>query len=300
MVKLCFYKSDITPTCPLCDQEPETLDHLILDCASSRAIWFAMNINVANIQSSSNAVTSWIISWFSDPSITNQDYWNTWIIMVMITTWEIWKNRCNKVFRNKSPNITKSVKSINYQIQHCFQIMIHRQQQSTLNKSLQFTSTWEPPFIGQLKINIDVSYDDVDKEFGFGLIIRDYTGTCRGVRGRHCNGGLNAEHSERFGVLEAIKWVKDLNLSNLVFESDCINVVNSLKGATLDVQWENQGFVIEIRHLLNSFSNGSVNYVKRTANNVAQKPANKARTSRATFQHFEIIPADIVDLLRDA
>jgi hypothetical protein len=37
--------------CPLCDQEPETIDHLLVGCAFERSYWFRMlgHVNLQNL-----------------------------------------------------------------------------------------------------------------------------------------------------------------------------------------------------------------------------------------------------------
>ncbi|XP_026415822.1 callose synthase 5-like [Papaver somniferum] len=45
--------------------------------------------------------------------------------------------------------------------------------------------SWSPPQMGELKINLDASFDYNTSDVGVSLIIRDSTGQCRCIRGRN-------------------------------------------------------------------------------------------------------------------
>lgn len=61
--KVCQFK-DIDIVCSLCNQDHESLQHLLLDCSFSKSVWMDMNINLSRIQKSGTNISNWIYSWF--------------------------------------------------------------------------------------------------------------------------------------------------------------------------------------------------------------------------------------------
>ncbi|XP_026458889.1 uncharacterized protein LOC113359482 [Papaver somniferum] len=158
------------------------------------------------------------------------------------------------------------------------------------NQAQQIQQTWSPPQSNQLKINVDASLDHTSQCFGIGLIIRDSTGQCRGIRGKYINGRIDPEQAECLAMKEAILWARDCGSNNIILESDCANVINSIKTANPSVQWTNQGLVDEIRLMLSYSTYLSVNFVKRTAKNASHVIANESRTQRQSFTYLENFP----------
>ncbi|XP_026443767.1 uncharacterized protein LOC113343883 [Papaver somniferum] len=194
-VKLNRYKKDITPICSRCTQAEETLNHLLIECHHSRAVWFGMNVNVSSLQDQHIQVKEWILSWFSQTTGSAQVS-NNWTATIMITAWFVWKNRCLKEFENKNQNLHSTIYSIN----NLLKLFID----GNLHGSKPSAACWIPPNSDVLKLNIDASFDHTSTCVGVGLIIRNSTGTCEGIRGRFFNGGVDPEHAECLAFQEAI------------------------------------------------------------------------------------------------
>ncbi|XP_026443765.1 uncharacterized protein LOC113343881 [Papaver somniferum] len=95
LVKISHYKPNIDTMCPHCKVDNETIEHLLITCPYSPSVWLDMNINVSNIQHHNTSVTDWITSWFSNVQNMDAEEQNTWIMSLMITASQIWRNRCN-------------------------------------------------------------------------------------------------------------------------------------------------------------------------------------------------------------
>lgn len=92
--------------CPLCDQEPENIQHILVTCVFSREIWFH--------------TLRWIGHEDVTPSTTEISFNDWWAcaarrvprerrkgfnILVILVAWELWKMRNRCVFDHASPQV---------------------------------------------------------------------------------------------------------------------------------------------------------------------------------------------------
>jgi hypothetical protein len=100
------------PRCVLCDQAPETIQHILVDCPFSQLIWFE--------------ILTWMRSTYSPPvqGTKIEDWWlqakqatpkqprKGLATMTLLTAWMIWK-QCNEcTFDNARPNHTSTMSRI--------------------------------------------------------------------------------------------------------------------------------------------------------------------------------------------
>ena len=101
---------------------------------------------------------------------------------------------------------------------------------------------------------------------------------------------------EAIGLLYAIRWAKEQNLNNVIFELDSKRVVDSFYSTRNDVS--DLGAIIrECRTTFSSFfTNSRVEFIRRQANEVAHRLA-RAATFYASIQDFTVLPDCIQDVL---
>ncbi|XP_026417308.1 uncharacterized protein LOC113312787 [Papaver somniferum] len=151
--KIARYKHGIETQCSFCKNSEETINHIFMECSYSRAIWFALNINIDVIRLSNVDFEQWLISWFHTevmnlpaPCLSDENL----ICRFMCIIWYIWKDRCSAVFQDKKPHL---------QIEN-----------------------WRPPDKDFVKTNIDGSYISQTKQGTVGLILRNFAGACLGAK----------------------------------------------------------------------------------------------------------------------
>lgn len=101
---------DHPDNCPLCDQEPETISHLLLRCVVARQIWWKILCKWGAIQ------------WLPDEHSTIAEWWEdihlrgkarrSLATSVTLVLWVIWKHRNNIVFEGDSPNYTRVLSNV--------------------------------------------------------------------------------------------------------------------------------------------------------------------------------------------
>ncbi|XP_026410344.1 uncharacterized protein LOC113305537 [Papaver somniferum] len=203
--KLVMFNSNIDMSCGCCGAATETIKHLLLNCrhaAHARSVWRCVNINMDAIRSNCNSVVEWVTSWFSTGNNTID---GKRLHTLMIGTWRIWKDICDSVFQGVSLNPHSTAHKINYHLAS----RMHDSSHVSFCASNPRFSHWKPPLQDIVKINVDASFEYLTKQLGTGLIVRDHTWACGGIRGNYTNEVLNAETGKYMAVREALEWAKE-------------------------------------------------------------------------------------------
>jgi hypothetical protein len=107
---------DHCPVCPLCRSTLETAHHLLAGCRFSRRIWtlVATWIGLHSLHptewSPSTTTSEW---WFSITSITDTPR-KALRSLVLLVSWEIWKERNNRIFDRRespAPSVVNKIKA---------------------------------------------------------------------------------------------------------------------------------------------------------------------------------------------
>ncbi|MCH93742.1 replication protein A 70 kDa dna-binding subunit, partial [Trifolium medium] len=107
---------------------------------------------------------------------------------------------------------------------------------------------------------------------------------------------VDIDIGEAMGLLLALKWVQDPQLSNVDFELDSKRVVDKLHGKKVDIS-ELGDIVSNCKQIFNSyFTNSRVEFIKRQANEAAHALANVA-PSLPSFHISIDIPACIQNII---
>jgi hypothetical protein len=103
-MKALWFLDTILSRCPLCDQEPETINHLLVSCSFSRIYWyitlrkFGLHI-LAPLQDDTN-----FLQWWKRISVIVSDMTKKGVNSLLILgAWMIWKFRNKVVFDGIPP-----------------------------------------------------------------------------------------------------------------------------------------------------------------------------------------------------
>jgi len=126
--------------CPLCDQDDETVQHLLTSCVFARQFWFSilqpLNLTalVPNRRCASLAEW-WKKSWRKIPKQHRKGF-NS---LVILGAWTLWKQRNACVFDGATPNIQRALQAFQDDVgtndmkeQNVFETLIGKQQQILL------------------------------------------------------------------------------------------------------------------------------------------------------------------------
>ncbi|XP_026409878.1 uncharacterized protein LOC113304974 [Papaver somniferum] len=266
--KLAVYNIEQEKKCGSRGSCTETIEHFLLECKHARDVWRGVNINIDAIRNNCTSVSEWCTSWFTTDNSTNEH----WMFTLMIGAWIIWKDRCDSIFQGISLNPINFVHKINYHL------ISHLKSHNIVHEHMHsITSHWVPPYPGIIKINVDAPFDSFTSKIGTGLIIRDETGDCIGIKGSFTHGALNPEEGECMEIHEALAWAKKKSYFKIQIEEDATLVIQSLTGTTSLIQWENRNILKDIKHLSLCFSFRSFSFISRDDNQVAGELVNQLK-----------------------
>ncbi|VFQ65841.1 unnamed protein product [Cuscuta campestris] len=120
------------------------------------------------------------------------------------------------------------------------------------------TKGWERSPVNYLKVNVDASSGLVDRYVGLGFIVRDYEGRFVAAKSIKCRGSFGPREAEAIAVKEALSWIKSKGWKQVLVETDCKEVVDSLNSTIMD--WSYFNSIIEDCKRLQMLCAGDLNF----------------------------------------
>ena len=185
---------------------------------------------------------------------------------LLVMLWFVWKERNKRVWNNKFLS--------QYQIFFQATTYLHtlRSVQPKSNGNRRLLRTWVPPPIGWLKVNIDGAFCASSSSGGVGVIVRDSDGRIVAGMCKRLSHVMGPDMVEAMAGRVACVLATSYNLSPIVFESDCMKVINASKNEEVDNS--SFGLIMEdVKALLGGLLSSFFVHVIREANMVAHKAA---------------------------
>jgi hypothetical protein len=128
------------------------------------------------------------------------------------------------------------------------------------------------------------------------MCIRDDHGRFVAARTEWIEPILDVEFGEAIGLLQALKWVDEMQLYDIDFEMDCKRILDGFYSkksyrSNLDAILHDSRTI-----LASSFVNSHVKFIRRQANEIALRLAGAA-LSLVSFHNFIDIPTCIYDII---
>ncbi|XP_026378232.1 uncharacterized protein LOC113272634 [Papaver somniferum] len=212
--------------CGICGSNLETIKHILFECNYSKRVWRGLNIDIKDERHGHNSVSEWTESWFSGNLRATND---KWLFTLMIGSWVIWKDICDVVFQGVSLNPSNFVHKINFYLN----AHLHNNDMHTHSPASIIFSRWKPPM---QDFNIDASFDHDTNQLGTSIVLRNFAGTCQGIKGHYADGILSPEAGECIAIRGAFLWAKELYLKKIHIEADVKLVIQSILENTLLIQ----------------------------------------------------------------
>jgi hypothetical protein len=95
-------------------------------------------------------------------------------------------------------------------------------------------SRWIVTTEGEMKANVDATWDSTSRRAGIGIVIRDHQGKPVLADWRFIPGCARAENAEALACLEGLKHLIALNGRSSVLESNCLRAVQVLTCDDMD------------------------------------------------------------------
>ncbi|KAM6569605.1 hypothetical protein CsatB_017590 [Cannabis sativa] len=259
--------------CPFCHQAPETICHVLLNCAFNRACWNVSSVDLGDVPVQDFG------GWFFNLTSCN----TTEVVReVAMVGWKIWAVRNDLVWNEKTCSAIEVVRSARVVLDQWKNAQSQKMGALLIDDINNVSERWRKPFLNMVKINVDSAIFQEENKFGFGLVARDHS--CRlieAVSGSRF-GAVHPGVAEVIGVKEALSWIKRKQWSNVVVETNALVVVQAIKGS-VNMPSQFGMLVRDCRDLMATLNNVSLCFVKQSANKAAHCVARGSQRALAEF-----------------
>ena len=254
-------------TCPICDEEPESLIHGLISCEFALSVWSLWHDCPMDQLLKAKTFNDLVLHFCSSTSAL-------FLELFFAISWSVWYNR-NKLLHGETGlpplQILEMAKSI---------VEDYREAFSLVSPSLPSAqSCWVAPPSGFLKVNVDgASSIDGSGTSGIGVIIRDDLGRIVAALSKALLVHYPTELTELFALEHGVLLAQELNVSNVIF--DAASVISSV---TQDCNGGAMGHLVHsIVSAKSVFSSYSFHHVKRTYNRAAHELAQFAKCNQVS------------------
>ena len=255
----------ITESCPICSNSAEDILHALIKCPGAKEVW--RTLSLGDISALVNSFGEW---WLQVLQNRDLDVVN----MTTMIVWNLWNNRNNLVWNNKSNNaywiISLAVNNLS-QWQHA-RIMSNSQRRMTITN---ISTRWTKPEARWHKCNVDAAVFSHDNCIGIGCIVRDEDGRMVTAKNSKVCGDVNSATAEAISCRKALSWLKYLGFNKVIIESNAQVVVQAMLSAKEVFSYF--GFVIEdCKSFVKDLGECVFVFTKRSANQMAHTLAKAA------------------------
>ncbi|KAH9724792.1 putative reverse transcriptase/RNA-dependent DNA polymerase [Citrus sinensis] len=154
--------------------------------------------------------------------------------LVVMVCWWLWLNRNDKVWNGHSSSARSLVNVAGHYLFSWQEakrknfITVEEEQEQLGHGSV----CWGKPPQGWLKCNVDAGVFSSQSRYSFGGVIRDSGGAFIAAKCQRFPGLFRPREAEALAVCEALSWIKNLQLSKIIVEIDCLNVYSALTNPT--------------------------------------------------------------------
>ncbi|KAL6216882.1 hypothetical protein ACLB2K_010100 [Fragaria x ananassa] len=284
-----------TLICAICGDQPETIEHCLLHCPWTLAVWFGCSLGYTPDRGKISHLEEWLLEIHKNAPMfpcEKEDVLN----FVCLHMWEIWKHRCSVIMKNGSPNPCLVIENIKRGWLNWEEARVSVLQSS---QSISRAPTlWTPPPVDVVKINFDGAWKESNLNSGVGVIIRSHMGFS--IAGaslfRSHNSAVDAEAE---ALLYGLRMAVVLKLEKIIVEGDCQEVIKALSDSSSSPSWRISPILKKVAHLVPFFRSIHWNWVPREANRPANAAAKLAIQSLCSQEWANMPPNSLISVLRN-
>lgn len=278
--------------CHRCPSIPETIRHCLVDCPFAKKCWqqagffFPLQVNES------------FALWLESLLKTDDD---DKLSSIGVICYSIWRARNDEVWKKKKV----SVASVLWSSKHLLSSWVKAQDRNSTSLAAHLEPNdgdeqWQKPPVGTVKISTDAAIFQDQGTYSAAVLARNHEGTP--IEAFTCCkvGSVSPAVAEAMSVKEALSWLKKKRWTAVILETDCLSVVQALRGNVHMPSYF--GAVIEdCRRLMANTSNIVLRFIKRSANKAAHSLARASfLPAERIFNGGELPPAILDVIMRDS
>lgn len=280
----------ISQLCPLYNRFLETTLHYLVTCSFSQVCLQSSGIiNATHASATYSSFAEWLASVMCQHA-------NLTLSKVAMILWSIWKARNLVVWHDTYPHVDEVVRTAQFTLDQWIEAQLKNFIPSiTSLNPMDGKELWTKPNEHTIKINVDAALFNTANKYGYAMIARDHSGRLLSAKTECCMGKVAADLAEAIAFKEALSWIKSEGWRNVVIETDCYKVVQSLRNS--ETFTSPFGLVIsDCKQLMIDFDNAVFYFVKRSANRVAHCLARQSISLPDCIFSETNAPSEVLDL----
>jgi ribonuclease HI len=311
--------------CPLCQQNEETLEHLLNNCHYSQQIWDWGAQVMRRSQRIRGSIRDTLGNWGTSP-FHNPILQRIWQLLPGFSLWAIWKERNQRIFNSKSSPPTSTWEKIkgfiretilsNSWLQDDIQCKPQERlilegwnphsrintQGKTFRGHDSSPTVWTPPPYGFLKLNFDGASMGNLGPAGFGAVLRDNMGKIT-----HMTAGFLGESTnnvaEITSLLRGLQTATQHLFLRLIIEGDSqviiqliLKILHGQSPGRISPSWKLFGLLEDFEGFIHPNLTLIPVHVKREANKVADHLENAGIDSKENPIYWQANVSEETDL----
>ncbi|RYR18269.1 hypothetical protein Ahy_B03g062876 [Arachis hypogaea] len=263
----------MTPTCSICQKENETIEHALLLCPWTRAVWFESSIQIVPTAYNVRSFREWIMDKIKRIKTESGSEQEKTLCKLGCVCWCIWKARNHHIFQQTEIIPQKVITQSEY-----LTAEFHKATQESSKANIPDTGrggvrkriTWRPPPKNRLKVNTDAAFYQDTGTAALAAKVRDWqgkviTGTTATFK------TISPLIAEAQAYREALVLIKNLQIPNCIIETDSLPLVQAIKARTLIAKAD--AIIRDILQLLEEAPDVGVTWTPRGGNKLAHQLA---------------------------
>ncbi|XP_025608180.1 uncharacterized protein [Arachis hypogaea] len=288
----------VKPSCSICQAENETVEHALLLCPWTRAVWFGSSLQIAPTANNVSSFEEWMMDTVRKiKSGTGKEH-DRILCKLGSVCWCIWKARNQHIYQQIRINPKQAI--INAE-QLATDYHNTTRSRSTDNTSRADRSgerkriTWRPLPQNRLKANTDAAFHRESGIAAAAVVIRDWQGKIiTGTTSRFITNSAIAVEAQAYR--KALILIRNLQMDNCLIETDCLPLAQAIK-ARMPIA-EADAIIRDIFQLLDEAPDVGATWTPREGNNVAHQLAAMAAGNEIRRQWIFDPPIQIRNTIR--
>lgn len=159
---------------------------------------------------------------------------------------------------------------------------------------------WTLPTGNKTKVNTDAAIFQASSCFSFAYAARDQDGKLIKARASCKQGQIQPESAEAIGIREALSWIKDKGLTDVIVETDCLVAVQAIRSSKHMVSYFGR-IIQQCKSLLSKLQDKGITlrFVKRSANGLAHHLASCSHSTSDRIWGPNEVDPDLIHVLEN-